>query len=45
MIATGSTIVILTNDRIKIDNDIIEYSNKGIETKVNYGEKIGEVIC
>ena len=41
----GSTIVILTNDRIKIDNDILEYSNKGIETKVNYGEKIGELKC
>ena len=39
----GSTIVILTSDRIKIDNDIIEYSNKGIETKVKYGEKIGEL--
>ena len=41
----GSTIVILTNDRIKIDNDIIEYSNKGIETKVKYGERIGELKC
>lgn len=41
----GSTIVILTNDKIKIDNDIIEYSNKGIETKVKYGERIGELKC
>ena len=41
----GSTIVILTNDIIKIDNDIIEYSNKGIETKVKYGERIGELKC
>lgn len=41
----GSTIVILTNDKIKIDNDILEYSNKGIETKVKYGEKIGEIKC
>ena len=41
----GSTIVILTNDKIKIDNDIIEYSNKGIETKVKYGERIGEIEC
>ena len=39
----GSTIVILTSERIKIDNDIIEYSNKGIETKVKYGERIGEL--
>ena len=41
----GSTIVILTNDKIKIDNDILEYSNKDIETKVKYGEKIGEIKC
>lgn len=41
----GSTIVILTSERIKIDNDIIEYSNKGIETKVKYGERIGELKC
>ena len=41
----GSTIVILTNDKIKIDNDILEYSRKGIETKVKYGEKIGELKC
>ena len=41
----GSTIVILTSDKIKIDSDIIEYSNKGIETKVKYGERIGELKC
>ena len=41
----GSTIVILTSDKIKIDDDIIEYSSKGIETKVKYGEKIGELKC
>lgn len=41
----GSTIVILVQDNIKIDNDIIENSLKGIETQVNYGEKIGEKIC
>ena len=33
----GSTIVVLTNNQIKIDDDIIKYSNKGIETKVKYG--------
>ena len=38
----GSTIVILTTDKVKIDNDIIAYTNKGIETKVEYGERIGE---
>lgn len=37
----GSTIVILTDDKIKIDNDIIENSQKNIETKVEYGERIG----
>lgn len=41
----GSTIVILTSDKIKIDDDILEYSNKGIETKVKYGERIGELKC
>ena len=39
----GSTIVILTKDNIKIDKDIMDYSKKGIETLVEYGEKIGEV--
>ena len=38
----GSTIVILADDKIKIDQDILEQSRKGIETKVNYGERIGE---
>ena len=37
----GSTIVILTDDKIKIDNDIIENSQNNIETKVEYGERIG----
>lgn len=41
----GSTIVVLTNNQIKIDDDIIKYSNKGIETKVKYGERIGGVKC
>ena len=41
----GSTIVILTSDKVKIDNDIIDYSDKGIETKVKYGERIGELKC
>lgn len=39
----GSTIVILTNDAVKIDDDILHQSKKGIETKVKYGEKIGEI--
>lgn len=41
----GSTIVILAKDNIKIDEDILEYSKKNIETKVKYGEKIGELRC
>lgn len=41
----GSTIIILTNDKIKIDSDILEHSAKGIETKVKYGERIGKLIC
>ena len=41
----GSTIVILVQNNIKIDDDIIENSLNGIETKVRYGEKIGEKIC
>jgi len=39
----GSSIVLLfKKDVVKIDDDIWAYSAKGIETKVSYGEKIGE---
>lgn len=38
----GSTIIILTKDNIEVDKDILEYSKKGIEVMVNYGERIGE---
>lgn len=41
----GSTIVILTPNNLKIDKDILEYSKKDIETKVEYGERIGELLC
>lgn len=38
----GSTIVVLVKkDIVKIDGDIIDHSSKGIETKVNFGERIG----
>ena len=37
----GSTVVVITKDNIKIDEDIIENSKNDIETKVEYGEKIG----
>lgn len=42
----GSTIILLVKDNvIKLDEDILSNSEKGIETKVNYREKIGEKIC
>ena len=37
----GSTIVVLMNENIKIDDDIIEANSKGYETKVCVGERIG----
>ena len=38
----GSTVVLLVKDKIlKLDDDILENSEKGIETKVNYAERIG----
>jgi phosphatidylserine decarboxylase len=41
----GSTICLLLKpDTVKIDSDIMEYSQKHIETKVRLGEKIGEKI-
>ena len=39
----GSTIILLTKKDIKIDEDIIAQSKGGTETKVNYGERIGEL--
>ena len=39
----GSTIVLMVKkDVIKIDEDILNNSNNGIETKVLIGERIGE---
>lgn len=39
----GSTIVLLVNkDFVKFDEDIIENTKQGFETRVLYGEKIGE---
>ncbi|MGH9753694.1 MAG: phosphatidylserine decarboxylase [Blastocatellia bacterium] len=38
----GSTVILLLKpDAAKIDDDIAEYSSRGIETIVRYGEKIG----
>ena len=40
----GSSIVLLFKpDTVKIDHDIHEYSSRGIETLVKYGEAIGKV--
>lgn len=39
----GSTIILLTKKNIKIDNDIVKQSKENIETKVSYGERIGEL--
>lgn len=40
----GSTVlIIIPSGRIKIDDDIWRYSQKGIETRVRYGETIGRV--
>ncbi|NLG02626.1 MAG: phosphatidylserine decarboxylase [Clostridia bacterium] len=41
----GSTIIILTKKLVKIDDDIMEQSRQGIETKVQYGEGIGVISC
>lgn len=42
----GSTIVLLfKEDTVKIDEDIVSNSAKDIETKVKYGERIGEKTC
>lgn len=41
----GSTVVLLFKENtVQIDEDIIENSNKEIETKVKMGEKIGEIL-
>ena len=41
----GSTVIIITKkDIVKIDDDILNNSKKGLETYVKYGEKIGNKI-
>lgn len=40
----GSTVILLLKNNVKIDADILENSEKGIETKVEMGERIGEII-
>ena len=41
----GSTVIVFVKDIINIDEDILRESEAGIETKVKYGEKIGELKC
>lgn len=41
----GSTVILFVNDTIAIDEDIIQQSRLGFETKVTIGEKIGEKRC
>ena len=41
----GSTVIIITGDNIEVDEDIMEQSSAGIETKVRYGERIGTSRC
>ena len=42
----GSTVIILyPQNVIKIDNDILKQSENCVETKVEYGEKVGEILC
>ena len=41
----GSTVIILVKDNVvRLDDDIMEQSSNGIETKVLYGERIGKRI-
>ena len=37
--------LLVKDNVIKLDEDILSNSEKGIETKINYREKIGEKIC
>ena len=37
----GSTIVEMLNDKIVIDDDLLENTKKGLETKLSIGERIG----
>lgn len=37
----GSTVILITKEKLMIDGDIIRNSSEGIETKVSVGERIG----
>ncbi len=39
----GSTVILfIAKDRVRVDQDILDYSRQGIETRVLFGEAIGE---
>ena len=40
----GSTVVVMANN-IKVDQDILKNSKNNIETLVEVGEKVGDIIC
>ena len=39
----GSTVILITQDNISVVEDILQNSNKHVETKVSVGEKIGKL--
>ncbi len=42
----GSTVLLfLEPDRIRVDDDILDYSRRGIETLVRYGQAVGTAAC
>ncbi len=38
----GSTVILILPEGVKVDDDIMEESKRGIETEVKYGERIGQ---
>ena len=38
----GSTVIVILPEGVKVDDDIMEESKRGIETEVKYGERIGQ---
>lgn len=42
----GSTIILLIEkSKVQIDSDIMQHSKDNIETKVRYGEGVGDILC
>lgn len=41
----GSTVILIVGpDQVIMDDDIVAYSRKGIETRVSYGEAVGRIL-